>query len=128
MTPRNTRARRRVASDMRTRPTKRAAKRRRTTTTRRRMKRATRVVVPMIAWQQPDHVYVEHKAHVRALKHVAKYARGCTHSVQLHAESCPFSIVVWPRQADQDLDEVALDAYRQACTCVPLVMYTGARA
>ncbi len=53
------------------------------------------------------------------------------YSITVHGERCPFGIVLWPRVTpSESVDEAAhARAERDAgCTCMPLVMYTGASA
>lgn len=89
------------------------------------------VFVPMVAWQNPRPLYVKHEGQRALLKTALKSMRvlKAPHAIMVHDIMCPYSVIVWPRHPDES-DEMH-DAHQEIgeqCRCVPLVMYTGARA
>lgn len=98
----------------------------------RRMK-YTSVMVPMVGWQRPEPFDVTHPMQRKTLRQVLKRARKHKRplTIGVHGEDCQLTLTVMPMLVDaQDVDELMfIVAERdEMCTCMPSIMYTGARA
>jgi hypothetical protein len=96
-------------------------------------RKTTPVIVPMAGWQHPGPLFVKHAGQQAQLKRVLTSAghRARPVSIGIHAAGCPLSIFVLPMFSDVDDFEALNECVRERddrCDCVPIVMYTGAKA
>lgn len=92
-----------------------------------------RMRVPALPFNSHAPLFVRHPAQrqglVVAMANMKRLPKA--YSIAVHGARCPFGVVLWPRVVPSDgVDEAKhARAERDAnCTCVPLVMYTGASA
>lgn len=103
-----------------------------------RTSKSTSVIVPSFPWFNAAHLDVtagKQALQLRAaLRDVGKLRGKHSLSMQVHSQHCPWSVVLWPRASDCASPEAdaemrdAIERRDENCTCVPLIMYTGAMA
>lgn len=99
-----------------------------------RARKTTAVLVPLehvVPWRDTGILKRLHPITKRALVQVIKKTRrdNVPMTMVVHDRNCNVTVSRWPRQSEEP-DEGAdiMTVVREACSCQPLVMYTGARA
>ena len=106
------------------------------TRSRKRKTTSTFVVPPAFPWFNAAHLAVKRGGQQLALRAALRDAGKVkpSLSMQVHGDDCPWSVVLWPRASDcasAEVDEEmrgAIERRDANCKCIPLIMYTGARA
>ncbi len=91
------------------------------------------VAVPVLPFNAYSPLYVTHPNQraglVVAMANMPKFKQAC--SISVHGPRCTLGVVLWPRVISSEYAEHARSARKERdaeCSCIPLVMYSGASA